>query len=227
MTRRRVQVLCAHPDDELACAGTVAKHVAAGDRVEVRVFTDGVGARFKVSGARREEAALARWREAVAANRAMGAASIGYTDRFRDNEMDFGPLLEVVRVAHDHIREFGADTIYTHTPTCLNQDHVAVARAVLIATRPTPGQTVRAVYGFEVPSSTEWAFGSEGFKPNVFVDITATLDKKLEALRCYQSELRDYPHPRSERAVKARAEYWGQVAGVEYAEAFVLLREVR
>jgi LmbE family N-acetylglucosaminyl deacetylase len=100
---------------------------------------------------------------------------------------------------------------------------------VMTATRPVAGQPVREIYAFEVPSSTEWAFQriEPSFRPNVFVEITATLEAKVAAMECYKSEARAFPHPRSPEALRARATHWGSVIGCAAAEAFELVRSVR
>jgi LmbE family N-acetylglucosaminyl deacetylase len=100
---------------------------------------------------------------------------------------------------------------------------------VLTATRPLAGQCVSEIYAFEVPSSTEWAFQrlEPSFRPSVFVDITETLEMKIEALACYDTEVRKFPHPRSPEALRAIAARWGSVAGLPAAEAFELIRSVR
>jgi LmbE family N-acetylglucosaminyl deacetylase len=111
----------------------------------------------------------------------------------------------------------------------LNVDHAVVHRAVLTATRPLVGQTVREIYAFEVPSSTEWAFQQfePMFRPNVFVDVTGTLETKIAAMSCYDTESRTFPHPRSPEALRAIAARWGSVIGCGAAEAFELVRSIR
>jgi LmbE family N-acetylglucosaminyl deacetylase len=88
---------------------------------------------------------------------------------------------------------------------------------------------VREIYAFEVASSTEWAFQrlEPSFRPNVFVDISSTLENKVAALACYDTETRKFPHPRSPEAVRAIAMRWGSVAGFPAAEAFELIRLLR
>ena len=83
------------------------------------------------------------------------------------------------------------------------------------------GETVREIYSFEVLSSTEWNYPTS-FSPNVFFGID--IDLKLKALECYESELRDFPHPRSLEAVRLNARLWGAKTGLEYAEAFECVR---
>ena len=96
-----------------------------------------------------------------------------------------------------------------------------------MATCPVAGCSVKAVYA--VLSSTEWAFGQfqPTFRPNVFLDISATLETKVQAMVLYESEARPFPHPRSPGALRAIARRWGSVAGVEAAEAFELVRSIR
>jgi LmbE family N-acetylglucosaminyl deacetylase len=80
-----------------------------------------------------------------------------------------------------------------------------------------------------VPSSTEWAFQrlEPPFRPNVFVDVTRTLEAKIAAMECYDTEARTFPHPRSPQALRATAVRWGSVAGCGAAEAFELVRSIR
>ena len=85
---------------------------------------------------------------------------------------------------------------------------------------------MKETHAFEVPPSTEWAFGQfqPAFQPNVFVDISATLEIKVQAMTLYESEARLFPHPRSPEALRALARRWGSVVGLEAAEAFQLVR---
>jgi LmbE family N-acetylglucosaminyl deacetylase len=98
----------------------------------------------------------------------------------------------------------------------------------MIATRPMQGCPVKEVYQFEVPSSTEWAFQQfeAAFRPNVFMDVSGTLELKVKAMACYESEARTFPHPRSAEALRVIAKRWGTVVGCDAAEAFQLMRAV-
>jgi hypothetical protein len=88
---------------------------------------------------------------------------------------------------------------------------------------------VKEFYSFEIPSSTEWSFGQfkPHFNPNSFVDIRNTLEKKINAIQIYEGEIRDYPHPRSPQALKAIANKWGSTVGVDAAEAFSLVWQIK
>lgn len=81
----------------------------------------------------------------------------------------------------------------------------------------------------DLASASEWAFQSlrPAFHPNTFIDISDTLETKIEAMKIYESESRSFPHPRSAKALISNARRWGSVAGIEAAEPFELIREVR
>jgi len=225
----RVLVIAAHPDDEvLGCGGTAARLVLEQHEVHFAILGEGVTSRH----ARRSDADSSQLaqlhRHAQAAAAKLGAKSLAL-HKLPDNRLDTVPLLEVVKVVEELVDRMKPEVIYTHHPGDLNVDHGVIHRAVLTATRPIAGQPVREIYAFEVPSSTEWAFGNSqtSFRPNVFVDIAATLETKIAAMACYETEAREFPHPRSPEALRAAARRWGSVVGCHAAEAFELVRSVR
>ena len=225
----KLLVIAAHPDDEvLGCGGTMAKLARAGNEVHIAILAEGITSRY----ARREEAdgslVEALHAQARKAAKLLGAKEI-VIQKLPDNRLDTVPLLDVITIVEDLVADLTPEVIYTHHGGDLNIDHAVVHRAVLTATRPTQGQPVREIYTFEVASSTEWAFQSfaPAFRPNVFVDISETLATKVAAMSCYESEVRDFPHPRSREAMEATARRWGSVVGCGAAEAFELVRAVR
>ena len=166
--------------------------------------------------------------EAEQSAKILGIKELLFKD-FPDNRFDTVPLLTIVKAVEEVKEQIEPNVIYTHHQGDLNIDHQITFQAVLTACRPKKDETVREIYSFEVPSSTEWSspVALNYFMPNVFIDITETLEKKVEALRAYQGELREYPHPRSPEAIRAIAHRWGSTVGVEAAEAFQLIRLIR
>jgi len=223
MTATTVLAVAAHPDDELlGCAGTLARHAAAGDRVHVVLMAEGATARDAVRDAARRGDELARLERAAAeAARVLGVEPPRFFG-FPDNRMDSLPILDVTKAVEEALTEFRPSVVYTHHGADLNRDHRIVHEAVLTACRPLPGRSVRRLLTFETLSSTEWSSESIGpaFKPRHFVDISATLDVKLRALDCYGGEMRAFPHPRSAEAVAALAKLRGSQVGVSAAEGF-------
>ncbi len=162
---------------------------------------------------------------------ALGVENVVFGD-FPDQRLDTFPLLELTRAVEDCINRFQPETVLMHFAEDVNEDHRVAFRATLAAVRPVPGAFVRNVACYETPSSTDWAPPLPGstFAPNVFVDITDSLDKKLEALSMYEDtyykEVKAFPHPRSYDGIRTYARRCGSLAGVEAAEPFLLLRQV-
>jgi LmbE family N-acetylglucosaminyl deacetylase len=119
------------------------------------------------------------------------------------------------------VNDINPNIIYTHDKSDLNNDHKLVFQACLVAARP-PKRI--SLITFETLSETEW--GSETFQPTSFVNIASTIDRKIEAMSMYETELKEYPHPRSLEGIRVLAKYRGMTACLEYAEAFKLIREV-
>ncbi len=225
----RALVIAAHPDDEvLGCGATAARLVAEGNDVQFAILGEGMTSRH----ASRDDADARKLkqlqRQAHAAAEKLGVKTVTM-HQLPDNRLDQVPLLEVVKVVEDLVDRVKPEVIYTHHGGDLNVDHGIIHRAVLTATRPVAGQPVREIYAFEVPSSTEWAFQrlESAFRPNVFVEVTRTLEAKIAAMACYKTEVRKFPHPRSAEALRAIAVRWGSVAGCAAAEAFELVRCLR
>ena len=147
---------------------------------------------------------------------------------FPDNRMDSVQLLDVIKKIEAEIADFHPDTVYTHHFGDVNVDHSITHKAVVTACRPLPGASVRNIFFFETPSSTEWQMmtTNKNFYPNVYIDIESFLERKMAALHYYESEMREYPHSRSYEAIKILAQYRGFTIGRKYVEAFMLGRTI-
>jgi len=223
-----ILVIAAHPDDEvLGCGGTIAKHALQGDEVYCLILGEGVAARGESEALREKE------KEALKQNASKAAEILGIKElmfrNFPDQRLDTIPLIIVIKSVEEVKQRIKPDIIYTHHQGDLNIDHQITFKAVLTACRPVKNETVREIYSFEVPSSTEWNSSDvqNFFVPDVFVDISETFNKKVDALKAYKSELREYPHPRSPEALEIIARRWGVNVGRELVEAFRLLRWIK
>lgn len=221
---KKILIVAAHPDDEvLGCGGTIARHVAEGDTVQVVFMADGVTSRqntLQADLAQRDSAA-------EQARRVLGVERNHYIG-LPDNRMDSVPLLDVIQKLEAIIHAYEPEVIYTHHVGDLNEDHRITQQAVLTACRPVPGSSVREIYAFEVLSSTEWSNPHAlPFTPECFVDISAHLTKKMDALNAYACEMREAPHSRSLAHTELLARHRGHSAGMDAAEAFKVLRLLR
>lgn len=219
----RVLVVAAHPDDEtLGCGGTLARHADAGDQVKAVFLSDGVGSRND------DDTAPGRQDMCRRACQILGIEIFEFCD-FPDNSLDTVPLIEVVKQVERWLDSIRPRIVYTHHPFDLNIDHALVYRAVMTACRPLPDSSVEEIYTFEIPSSSDWLTcgGRNSFAPNLFVDISGTLSKKLAALAEYDIEMRPFPHSRSYENVEHLCRFRGATVGIEAAEGFVIERAVR
>jgi len=217
VSNERVLCVAAHPDDEvLGCGGTLARHAAGDDEVNIIFCADGETSRGM-------KALPNRNFMAHAASKILGAQVPTYLD-YADQRLDQASLLELTQRIEDRARIIRPTVVYTHHLGDLNRDHQLVAQATLTAFRPLPHSSVRAIYAFEVVSSTEWG---TGFWPNHYVDVDGFLNTKLRALGCYESELREVPHARSYASVIDTMRLRGYQAGIFAAEAFMTMRCIR
>lgn len=222
-----VMVIAAHPDDEiLGLAGTLAKHVDRGDSVTCIILGEGITSRFDERIASNSDAIDKLHQESYAATKVIGIENLHFVN-LPDNRFDQVDLLDVVKKIEVYREIYAPTIVYTHHYGDLNIDHKITYQAVMTAFRPINDKGSFELITFETPSATEWDYNpTTQFCPNIFVDISTTLQRKLDAMACYKNELRPYPHPRSLKALEAIAKVWGIKAQVEYAEAFELVRKV-
>jgi LmbE family N-acetylglucosaminyl deacetylase len=164
-------------------------------------------------------------KEAENANKILGVKKI-YTFGFPDNRFDTVPLLDIIKTLEKVKSKVQPEVVFTHHYGDLNIDHQITFKAVMTAFRPTKDESVKEIYSFEIPSSTEWNAPSSltYFMPDYFVDVSKNLKVKINALKEYETELREFSHPRSLKAVELNAKQWGVKMGFEAAEAFKTIR---
>ena len=212
-----VLVLAAHPDDEtLGCGATISRLSSEGYDVHLLTFTDGVGARsIKRFGNRNDKL------ESV--KNILGLKSYK-SGNFPDNKMDSIPLLDVCKFIENNV-DYDPDIIFTHHSGCLNVDHRIVYEATLTAFRPQFGKNIK-IYSYYVPSSTDYN-PTNNFIGNVYYNVVDYKDIKLKCLKkCYDEEMREYPHTRSYENIENLMKVWGSEVGLKYAEKFKLIREI-
>ncbi|MFN4280628.1 PIG-L deacetylase family protein [Thermosynechococcus sp.] len=224
-----VLLVFAHPDDEvLGCGGTIAKLSEEGARVFTLILGEGITSRQSHREPNLVAKELADLKNsAFEANKRIGVDPEGvYLCHLPDNRFDTVPLLDIIKQIEKYIEKVHPTIIFTHSQYDLNIDHQITYKAVLTATRPQPSHPVKEIYACEVLSSTEWMY-PQGFQPNMYSLLSEKhISAKIEALKCYSSEIRSYPHPRSIEGVECLAKWRGLQVGCNYAEAFQVVRRI-
>lgn len=226
---KKVLVVAAHPDDEvLGVGGTILRHAKDGDIIHIMIMAEGITSRSEkrdVEVARDELAGLHAKCKKV--SESLGAEKL-IMCKFPDNRMDGVELLDVVKEIEKEVDSFEPEIVYTHHAGDVNVDHTMTHNAVITACRSLPDCSVKTILFFETLSSTEWQMQTSDkiFYPNWFVDITGTFVEKQKVLHLYESEMREFPHTRSYKAIENLAQLRGCTVGTEYAEAFMLGRNI-
>ena len=202
-------VVAPHADDEvLGCGGTIQYLRADGGRVFVHIVAN------RVVDHREDPVYIdGTKRAAEAAAKLLGVERVLYSD-LPDERLD-APLIDVIVAIEKVVKDIRPDVVFVPSAGDSDQDHRAVASACRVACR-----AVDTVLAYEVPGP------SRGFLPNHYVDIGRYLPAKIKAMCCYEEEMRPYPHPRSERGLECHARFRGMEAGLEFAEAFLVLKQV-
>jgi LmbE family N-acetylglucosaminyl deacetylase len=198
--QKRVLAIGAHPDDvEIGCGGALAKHHAERDVLHILTLSRGAaGGDVNIRAVEAQDAA-----KLINAKLAMAS--------LRDTYITDGA--ETISIIEKAIRELQATHVYTHSLEDTHQDHRAVHAASLVAARGVPN-----VYCYQTPSSTT------DFKPHRFVDITHFIDKKIELIGAYKSQI-DRMESIQPDVIISTARYWGRFAGYVLAEPLRIIRQ--
>lgn len=214
----KVLVFAPHNDDEvLGVGGTIAKHVSNGDVVYVLVAT---------VGNNDERASIIR-SEALAADRILGVKERFFID-VPVVEMDITSKKTVNHRFLEIVDKIKPEVAYIPHVGDIHEDHKQTAKAAMVALRPYEAPWLRKIYSYETLSESEWEnpmFNTQ-FVPTAWNDISFFIQQKKQAMACYKTQIREYPHPRSIDAIEVLAKHRGTTVGFEYAEAFATIREM-
>lgn len=217
----RLLVIAPHPDDEiLGCGGTLLRRKAEGAELGWLIVTRmSVESGWESAVVERREAEVARVTHAVGFSRVF---NLGLPPA----QLDRVPMSELVAAVSTVFKEFEPEEVYLPHREDVHTDHRAVFDAAAACSKWFRYPSVRRVLTYETLSETEFGLASGGtFSPNVFVDVSGYLDRKLDIMAFYASEVGEFPFPRSMDAIRALAALRGAASGFRAAEAFQLLRE--
>lgn len=214
---KKVLIVAAHPDDELlGVGGTAARHAMDGDEVYSVIMCEGESLRYKEDVGQTE--AVKRAADILGVKKVF---HLGMPDQ----KLDTYTLTEIIAPLEKISEEIKPNIIYCQFGGDINRDHKILFEAASVAFRPLD-LWMEEFYAFYTVSSTEWGY-PRVFVPDTWIDISETLEQKIAAFECYQSEIRQYPHPRSSEALKYAAYFFGNQCCMDAAEAFMTVRRLR
>lgn len=231
LRKKKILVVVAHPDDELlGCGATMNKLIKEYDcTIKVVILGEGITSRS-------DKRIVEEWSDELKTHRLNienAQKCIGFHDisiyDFPDNRFDTVPLLDIIKVIEKEKSDFQPEIIFTHHGGDVNIDHQRTFEAVWTSCRPMQNEGVSTIITFETPSGTEWRAVSDPkqFLPNIFIEVSeVNLESKIKGMECYEFEKREFPHPRSPKALRIQAQRWGVSVGKEYTEAFQLIRTI-
>lgn len=220
---RKVIVISAHPDDEtLGAGGTLLKHVANGDEVSWLIVTN-----ISENQGFSKERVEARQNEIKIVAEKFGFKNTYKLD-YPTMTLTSSSLLTLVPKISDIFSKLQPEIIYTLNRSDAHSDHRVLFDAVMAGTKSFRHPYIKKILMYECISETEFApaLPEKVFQPNYFVDISDYFSKKVSIAEVYASEFGKHPFPRSIRNMEALATFRGAYAGVEYAEAFQLLKYI-
>jgi N-acetylglucosamine malate deacetylase 1 len=215
-----VLIVAPHPDDEvLGCGGTIKKLASQGIKVIVLIATRGKKELYS------EERIENVRGEALRAHKLLNVTETRFLD-FPAPDLDLISIAELSEAINQVIKEFEIETIYLPHRGDIHHDHKAIFNAGLVSARPCSNNTVKKIFCYETLSETEWAapFSDDAFIPVRFVNIADEFSAKLEAMKCFKSQLREFPNSRSIKSIEALANFRGSTVGFTHAESFMIIR---
>jgi LmbE family N-acetylglucosaminyl deacetylase len=220
---KTVIAISAHPDDEtLGLGGTMLKHVNDGDKL----YWINVTNVFENYGFSKERVE-SRQKEIELVAQSYGCSKTFLLD-YPTMNLSTDKLPKLISDLSNIFLEINPEIVYCPNRSDAHSDHRIVFEAVMACTKSFRYPTIKTVLMYECISETEFApaLAENMFVPNFFVDITGFLDRKIEIMNIYGSEVGIHPFPRSIENIRALATFRGATAGVHHAEAFQLVRHI-
>lgn len=216
----KILIIAPHPDDEvIGCGGTILKHIQKKDEVYCVFFTKYADNNSGLILERNKEIDVV-------------SKKLSFTKYFKleyiTATLDKEPLNKLIADVGTVFKEIQPNVVYVPFPGDIHSDHKVVFNASVACTKWFRYPSVRKVLCYETVSETDFFISPEinNFSPNLFVDITPFMEKKIEIASIYKSEFGEHPFPRNSRNIKALATIRGASCGSEFAEAFMLLKEI-
>ncbi len=217
----KVLVVSPHPDDEtLGAGGTLLKYKKQGHKIYWLNITD-VNEEFGW-----DEKRIAHRQEQIEAIRGFFGFDGYYNLSLPTTKLatiDEGDIISKIRAVFDDVQP---SWVLIPGQYDAHSDHRIVYNCCMAAAKSFRSPYIKRITTMEIVSETDFGFQNERFVPNLFVDITEEMDKKLEAMKIYDTEIEEVPFPRSLENIKAHSLMWGGYCNSRYAEAFCIVKQI-
>jgi len=219
---KKVIVIAPHPDDELiGCGGTLLRYASENKRIGWIIVT---------SMQEKYGWSLEKIKERDNEIKQVGKGlKIQQKNIFQLNfptvRLDTIPMEKIVKKLSHIIKDFEPNEIFIPNQSDIHSDHKIIFNAACSSVKWFRNPSINRILCYETISETDFSFENIGFKPNVYIDISETINKKIELLNIYKSEVGEFPFPRSNDSVIALSKIRGSQSGFNAAESFQLLYE--
>jgi LmbE family N-acetylglucosaminyl deacetylase len=219
---KKILAIAPHPDDEtLGCGGTLLRHISEGEEVHWLIMTT-ITEQFGYT----KDILEARKLEINKVAKKYGFKST-FQANFESTTLDIVPKNEIINAISDYINKLQPNILYLPYPHDVHSDHASVFEALSPFSKSFRYPFISIIRLYETLSETEFSTNiNEAFNPNLWVDISMYLDKKIEIMELYENEVGEHPFPRSEKNIRALATFRGATGGFNAAESFITLKEV-
>ena len=221
---KKIVIIAPHPDDEtLGCGGTILKHLSNGDEVYWIIMTSING----VKGYTKEKIKDRESQIDVVSE--LYKFKKTFKLDYPVSSLDSVPFENIINSISEVFNLIKPEIIYIPYGKDAHSDHRVTYECAMACTKPFRYPFIKSVRIYQTLSET--VFGEQdsqkGFLPNLFIDISDFLNKKIEIMKIYSDEILPHPFPRSELSIKSLAYLWGSSINTESAEAFISIREIK
>jgi len=222
MKVKKILIVAPHPDDEtLGLGGTIAKFSSQGHEVHVLIVSGHLPPIYNIEDYKKT---------VLEAKKAFKILGVSHYSFFEIPATMIGniPIHELNSKISNLVNDISPDMVFCPYPD-RHIDHRLVFDSVMVATRPVGiGRNIEIVAAYETLSETHWNAPhiEPNFTPNWVIDISDFIDIKIKALKCYESQISEFPGPRSLEAIDALAKFRGTQSGFGFGEGLQIIRKI-
>ena len=216
--KKKILILSPHADDEiLGCGGTISRYVRYGYDINVLILTNAnygapeIYSKNKIKQIRDES---------KSANKFIGTRKL-FFENLPALTLSNYPIYKISNIINKYLSTIKPEVIFIPSINDIHDDHKIIFKAAKVSLRANKKTSIKKILSYEVLSETEWNENEKTFSPNYFIKLSKSdVDNKIKAFLKYKSQVKKFPHPRSQKAILSLSKVRGSQVYLEYAEAF-------